>query len=345
MKLTQTNYRYNLGIELLRLLMAFWVILYHSFKTKNYQLNNIIQAKFHVPTFMFISIFFFQKILYNRNINKIRERFIRLLIPYIIWPSITFIFNNLIFKIFDFNRFNRELALIELIYQILFGNKFHGVLWFINILIILIFFFSINMLIFKKHYYFIFIIIAIINIIFNYSYYNLKLIIYTYRWSFLGRILGMFPIAVVALFFSSINIIAKLKLFRTKIVLFSFIIIYLLIKYYKNLLIIQGYTYQDIIYIIGASQFFFCFALLPFEYIKKKRGIIIFLRNISRYTGGIYYIHFNFVRNYAKKMNLIKENSIMDCLIIYLISYFICFIGIKIFGKTKFKLYNIILSF
>ena len=230
MKLTQTNYRYNLGIELLRLLMAFWVILYHSFKTENYHLNYIIQTKFHVPTFMFISIFFFQKILYNRNINKIRERFIRLLIPYIIWPSLTFIFNNLTFKIFDFNRFNRELTLIELIYQILFGNKFHGVLWFINILIILIFFFSINMLIFKKHYYFILIIIAIINIIFNYSYYNLKLIIYTYRWSFLGRILGMFPIAVAALFFSSINIITKLKFFRTKIILFSFIILLTIFK-------------------------------------------------------------------------------------------------------------------
>ena len=135
----------------------------------------------------------------------------------------------------------------------------------------------------------------------------------------------MFPIAVAALFFSSINIITKLKFFRTKIILFSFIIIFLLIKYYKTLLIIQGYTYQDIIYIIGASQFFFCFALLPFEYIKK-RSIIIFLRNISRYTGGIYYIHFNFVRNYAKKINLIKENSIMDCLIIYLNIYFVNFL-------------------
>lgn len=298
--------------------------IYHSFKSENYQLNYIIQTKFHVPTFMFISIFFFEKILYKRNINKIKQRFIRLLIPYIIWPSLTFIFNNLAFKIFEFNRFNRELTLIEFIYQILFGNKFHGVLWFINILIILIFFFSINMLIFKKHYCYIFIIIAIINIIFNYTKYNLNLIISTYRWAFLGRILGMFPIAVSALFFSSINIITKLKLFRKKVILFSFIIIYLLIKYYKTLLIIKGYTYQDIIYIIGAANFFICFALLPFEYIKKK-CIIKILQNISRYTGGIYYIHFNFVRNYAKKMNIIKENSILDCLNIYFVNIFINF--------------------
>ena len=147
----------------------------------------------------------------------------------------------------------------------------------------------------------------------------------------------MFPIAVSALFFSSINIIIKLKFFRIKVLLFSFIIIYFLIKKYETLLIIRGYTYQDIIYIIGASQFFICFALFPFEYIKNK-NIIKFLLKITRYTGGIYYIYFNFVRNYAKKINLIKEKTtIIDCLIIYLISYFICFIGMKIFGKTKFK--------
>ena len=69
----------NLGIQLLRMLMSFWVVLNHCYKTKNRIFINIIfKHKFHIPCFIIISFYFLNANLSNRKIEKIYYRLERL---------------------------------------------------------------------------------------------------------------------------------------------------------------------------------------------------------------------------------------------------------------------------
>jgi len=52
----------NYGLQLLRMILSFWVVLYHCLtKSKNALILNFIKKMFHVPTlFLFLFIFYFQ---------------------------------------------------------------------------------------------------------------------------------------------------------------------------------------------------------------------------------------------------------------------------------------------
>ena len=86
------NNSINLGLCILRMILAFWVVVVHL-KINNKKLMKIIlKNNFHVPTFMNMSFYFFFNNLFSRNINKMKIRFIRLLIPYTIWPLLKLFF-------------------------------------------------------------------------------------------------------------------------------------------------------------------------------------------------------------------------------------------------------------
>ena len=144
----------------------------------------------------------------------------------------------------------------------------------------------------------------------------------------------MFPISVTGHFLSSLNIISKLKIDknRNKTILICFLNIFFLFKY-DIFIINKGYVYRSIIFNIAAINFFILFSLIPFENIRNKL-IIFFIRTLTNYTGGIYYVHMIVKRNLNQQINLINNKTVYGCILIYLISYSICFIGIKIFGKT-----------
>jgi len=145
----------------------------------------------------------------------------------------------------------------------------------------------------------------------------------------------MFPIAVTGLSFSSLNIISKLEKLRIKAILISFLIIIFLFKY--DIFVIKtGYLYRSIIFNIAAINLFILFSLIPFEKIKNNIIISIII-NITKNTGGIYYIHAIVKANLYILIKSINYKTFFGCIIIYLISYFICFIGIKICGKTIFR--------
>ena len=156
----------NLGIQILRMLMSFWVVLNHCYKTKNKILINIIfKHKFHIPCFIITSFYFLKANLSNRNIEKIYYRLERLLIPYIIYPIIYWIFNNLLYKLFNFNK----LSFVQLLTQLLIGRPFFGVIWFQFNLILLTITFYIISFIFKTNYLFILQIFGIFTYIIQYS--------------------------------------------------------------------------------------------------------------------------------------------------------------------------------
>ena len=93
----------NIGVEILRIYLSILVVNTHCYRySKNikYIILKIIRNRLHVPTFFIISFFFFQITLLSRNIDKFKQRFRRLLLPYLIWPVVIWLINNLIMALF-----------------------------------------------------------------------------------------------------------------------------------------------------------------------------------------------------------------------------------------------------
>jgi hypothetical protein len=153
--------------------------------------------------------------------------------------------------------------------------------------------FLIIILIFKSSYLFILHIFTIIAYIFQYSGLNVYLHNYylvPHAALTFGRFAEAFPLAVTGFTFASLNIIQKLKKNRAKALLYNFIII-IMISTFRIFHKIKNFKYGGIRLNIAASCLFIIFSLLPLEKIQKKY-IIYIINKITRYTGGIYYMHY-----------------------------------------------------
>ena len=59
------------------------------------------------------------------------------------------------------------------------------------------------------------------------------------------------------------------------------------------------------------------------------------IKYTTNYTNGIYCLQSSMIPFVTKKFNL--GGTIKTCIIIYLFSYLVSFIGMKIFGQSKLK--------
>ena len=98
MNTIKTNYvsKKNLGIQILRMILCFWVVIEHCLKQRIYHYyKRYFKIRLHVPCFFLISYFFSFQTISNRDLIKINKRFERLLIPYIVFPIIILFINNI----------------------------------------------------------------------------------------------------------------------------------------------------------------------------------------------------------------------------------------------------------
>ena len=331
MKVTNTNKKINYSLELLRLILSFWVVIQHCYK-KAYLFR---KGKFHVPTFMIMSFYFYYNTLKTKNITKIKQRFQRISIPYIIWPVFIFIYNNILFKLFGFSQYNKKLSLKNLVLQLIFGFNYHYVFYFQFILIILTIIFTIISFLFNQKFIFIFQILLIVAYIFQYSYWNLYIFLeYSSVIKFsLGLIFELLPFVVIGITLNHLDIIAKLKHFKCLAIFFIGVIIFLILKF-EIFVRIKGYFYPGILLNIGSICTFFLFSLFSLQ----NKNLIFLLKSITKFTGGIYYIHlicFSFLK---QKIFFIKNMTLYGSIVIYILSYIICYLGNELSYKTKFKL-------
>ena len=118
---------------------------------------------------MLMSFYFYYNTLKTKNSINIKKRFQRILFPYIIWPILFFICNN----IYGFFLCNRILLLKDLLLQLIFGSQYHIVFYYQFILIFLTALFTIISISFHKNFVFVSQILLIIAYFFQYSYWNL----------------------------------------------------------------------------------------------------------------------------------------------------------------------------
>ena len=162
-----------LGIEILRMFLSFFIVVVHFFN-KNYARTKYLLFPFkalcyYIPKFFIISFYFNYKTFASRNISKIKERFLRILIPYYIWPTIFFIRYHCFNYLSGFIENNK---LKKLYYQYIIGAGFHGIFWFQFNLILISLLITIIIFLFKKNHLLIIIIIGIIMFIFEVSGYR-----------------------------------------------------------------------------------------------------------------------------------------------------------------------------
>ena len=330
----------NLGIQLLRICLAFWVVLQHclSDKYQNRLEYFFSKIKLHVPCFILISFFFTCKTITGRNIFKIKQRFIRLLIPYTIYPIMLLIINNFLFFFFKINFLGRKISIIsfrDLIVQFIIGRNILPVYWFQFFLIWTTSLFLIISFITKKKFLFVIAQIYIISYIILYSGINFNFFIHfnpNIAYS-VGEIMEVMPSALSGLLIYSLNIMKIIKYNYKKAIYFSFMALYIIYNY-NIFSSFKQICFGGIIIDICSILVFIIFYLIPFNTNKSEKcNNIIF--NITNYTQGIYSLHLIIRKVLYSKVNIIRYGKLSGCFIIFGISYSLSFIGEKLTKKTK----------
>lgn len=326
----------NIGLQILRMISSFWVVIVHCYNSfHNKKLHYYLHQKtFHVPNFMLLSFYFYYKLISKRNINKIMQRFQRLLIPYLIWPFF-FLLINYAYKFF-FNKgiFRSNITLKDYLIQIIIGSHYYSLFWYLTVLLFLTLLFAIIAFIVPNNFLFI---IQLFGF-FIYRVHRSSIYDYLARKNLAKNSIVLtirfIPNAVLGLTLGSLNIISSLKRFYLKYMIINLIILYFLVKF--NIFYFNDiYLYADIDTLtMGAINCFCFFSLIPFE--KVNNNIILSnLKLITNFTGGIYYLHI-FIYFFIKKVILfVRNGTFFGTIIIYFCTYLLCFFGTKLFYKTK----------
>jgi len=321
--------RIYLGLEILRMFFSFIILFLHCFNKRIYSLtflNNLREVvSIGLTTFFIMAFYFSYNSFISKNIDKIKDRFKRLLIPYILWPIIIYLQK----AIYNYKHRKKEKLFRILIYQIIIGNGLNMLLWFNLNLIFALLFFAIAIFINNKYMtYTILIGIQIISFSFSDKYHKFwdrynPIIQFPLR-----PISNTYKLGLVGFFLSSIKIIEKTKVTKKIILLF---ILGLLSQFLFN-----NTPLKRTLRINFTTFLIIVFASIPFE----KANIIFFkfIRQITSYTGGIYYMHvyINSLLNNYVWAKIISKN-VYKCIKLYFICYFICFIGSQIFKKNSLK--------
>ena len=321
----------NIGVEILRIYLSFLVVnshCYQSSKNIKYIIIKILKNGLHVPTFFIISFFYFKITLISRNINKFKKRFERLLIPYLFWPLINWLTNNLIMFFFNVKLRN---SFRDLKSQLLTGHCFNGVFWFQWNLIFVVFIFIIIELIYHKYLIYIFINFELLAYLFQYSQYNYKVFSkmnFEQKYT-LGRFAEIIPFSISGFILSYFQMISKLKQNRIKTINTCLLIFSIIVKY-NCFFCPKGFQYQGLKLNILSNCIFIIFSM-----ISKKCIINKFILQISKFTPGIYYLHIPIMKYFNYFCKTIKKRELFGAFLIYIISFIICIIGNFIFKNTK----------
>ena len=326
----------NSGIEILKLILTFLILLYHSLNENTIE-NKILKilikiVPLYFSTFFLIFFYFAYSIFSSRNIIKIRQRFIRLLVPYIYWPFIFLVLHAFL----NDKKIKTNNLLRDFFIQLLIGRRIYFIFWFQFNLLFIMLIFSIITLFFKKFYLHIFILLFVISYLVEYLGF-VELIFLNYNEDLkrsVGRIFKMMIFAITGFFLSSVKLLNNLKKRKIQNIIISIIssgIIIVLKIYLSNYYFLEG-----IFLILGSVFLMVSFALLPLANISNMT-ITFLIKQSTSYTAGIYYLHFKVLKYLENNITIFEEGTLRGCALNYLICYSICFVGMKTIGKTRFK--------
>ena len=330
--------KYNIFLAILRVYLSFNVINSHCLSSPPILMNKyiigILRNNMHVPIFFLISFYFSHKLFLSKDIEKIKKRFERLLIPYLVWPIIIWIVNNFLYYTF---KLNFKISLNDLKIQLMTGHCFMTVLWFqynlifATLLMVIIIFLSLNNSIS--------IMLNLCIFAFYFQYSNINYNIFSkygyYKQYTFGRFSEIMPYCIIGFIIPSIKLLIILRKYRIYSIYLLSLIFFFLLKY-QAFIFINGFLYQGIELVIKSSLVFLISLLMPYEKITNKYYINI-IKIVTGYTSGIYFLHTNAHKWMKNCISSIKNGTLSGSIIIYIISYFISLIGAKIVRKNKYS--------
>ena len=146
-----------------------------------------------------------------------------------------------------------------------------------------------------------------------------------------SKVLFYASIGMTVSFLININ---NLRFHRKKTLFFCLFVLYIIRDF--SLIEKNFYYLKSIFNGIAATCYFIFFLLIPLEMIENYKFNLIIIQ-ITNFTGGIYYLHTKVWDVLSQKLIIMKNKNISGCILNYLICYFICYFGTKVFGKTKLK--------
>lgn len=326
----------NSGIEILKTILTFLILVYHC-SDKDLSDNKIIVAfmeifPFYFPTYFLINFYFSYFIFSSRNITRIKLRFTRLVIPYIIWPFIFLSIKVLTYK--------KNIPINKITYdsfsQLIIGRGIYFVFWYQFNMIFIFLIFSIIILSFKKYHLYIFQTLLIISYILEFFGFTEKFFgdySEDIRRS-IGRTIKMLIFSILGFLLSSVKMLNFFKRYKTKSICFSFTSLVFII-YYK-VYFLKFYCFEGIFLALGAICLLIFFALLPLDNLTNMT-IIFLIKQMTSYTAGVYFIHVKIMQIFNNSITIFRTGEIRGCVLNYLICHSICFVGMKLFGKSKLK--------
>ena len=325
----------NFGIELLKTTIFFFILVYHCYEPKlneNKILKIILDAiPLYYPTLFLIYFYFSYNHLSNKNLPQLHKRFLKLIVPYIIWPLIFFIINYL-----STDRRTEKYSLYDLFVQLTIGRGIACVFWYQFNLLMIIIIFCLIIFPFKKQHLYLF--YSLLLLLLCLEYFNVfEKLFFSCSENIkrsVGRLARMTIFSIIGFILSSYKILIFLKDYRIISMCISFIFSFIIL--YFKIYISEKYFYEGIFEILSSISFFIFFYMLPFE--KITFGPLIFLiKQITSYSSGIYYMHIKIIEYFQDYFKAFEEKTLTGYTINYIICYFICFIGMKTFGKTNLK--------
>ena len=328
------------GIQILRIILSFNIVVNHCYN-KKYQ-NRLIYVlfimgiSFYVPIFFLISFYFSYKLFNSRNITKLKERLLRISIPYLVWPIIIwykYSFINILNGVEDSNKYR------FLFYQLIIGKPFHPIFWFQFCLLFWSIAFIILIFSFKSTYNIIFSIIILIILCLNYFGF-INNIFKNYN-SIISRSVKEIFITIlyieIGYFFGSIKILDESILLKLKIIIISILGAFIT-KTSLNKWKFRIYFIQFVANIVFISFSFSNFEFISFlNKINCFKNITFFIKHLACYSGGIYYLHWEIKHRTFNNLPIIKKGNFSSCIFIYLLCYLLCFFAFKIFKNTKLR--------
>lgn len=325
----------NIGISILRVFLSFMVVMDHLYKKEKLK-KYLVFLYYHIPTFFLISFYFTYRTLISFNFSKLKIRIERLLIPYFSWCTISWIIRNIYFYLL---KKKCRHSLKDYFINLTNGHIFDIVLWFQNILILTTFLFLLIIFIFKSNHLFALSLIGIIAYLLEYTGTNYKIFFKLtphYRLTF-GRFAEAIPHSFTGFFLASLDIINKIKIKQNKnLIVFYSLIILIMITKFDIFSQLKTFKYGGVRLNIASTCIFFIFSLTNFKFRNKIINKIIL--QLTNYTAGIYFTHVLIGKGYlARSIVYVKNETLLGCIIIYIISYIISFIGANVFKNTKIK--------
>lgn len=309
--------KYNLGLQLLRTLMSFVVVLDHFWMVDDRACPFYLMPFKHmlytaVPVFMLLSFLLTWDKFEHATSAWARKRLWRIFLPQLAWAFIYFAVYAPA-GIADFT---------QLLWQIVTGHTINRSMWFQFDLLVITTFFCVVFLYApaKCRWY---IVAGALYFAEVATYAGLNWMLFGHLrdelCAPLGRIIEMTPYAVIGLFLGRYGVIGRLKQHRTT----SIVSLCLIGGFFLRFSVFQpvgGFTYEGTNLLVAAIVIVLISALLPIENLPEQANAVLSV--VSRHTLGIYCCH----RLVAYYLYRFYENrySFSSCIVIYLVSYLVC---------------------